>query len=488
MNEKVKELENKIEDIGAKEVFSTSLIEEIFSIADSVERNRLVGLLIVKAKELKIEKEVKVVIKAFNTFSDDDKKRCVPADESLVPIARDKYNNPIKTIENFRLIIEQDIYFASLRFNTLTYSPEHTVDGKRERWVDKDDSKAKNYIEKRYGLHHEQKYKDALIINFANKEYNPIVEMIEALPAWDCEYRIDSFLIDIMGCEDTAYVREVSRLIFAGGINRAYNNGCKFDCVPVLIGTKQGEGKSTITKWLAMDDEYFTEVTEIEGERGMEAIEGAWICELGELLALTKAKEVEAVKSYISRTNDRRRMKFEKHVTDHKRQCIFIGTTNKEQFLTDMTGNRRFFPVKVTQNGYDLYEKEKEVKEYIKKCWAEARERFKIGHLPPYPSKELIEIVKAEQSRATEDDYRIGLIEEYLKDKHTTCVLQIWNNCLNEFGAKPSKKDSAEIGQILDRLPNWERAKFPERFGNLGTQRIWKRKRLEPIDESKLPF
>ncbi len=488
MNEKIKELENKIEETGAKEVFSSSLIEEIFSIADSVERSRLVGLLTVKAKELKIEKEVRAVIKAFNVFSDDDKKRNVPADESLVTIARDKYNNPVKTIENFLLIIEQDSYFSSLRFNKLTFSPEHTVSGKKERWLDKDDAKARNYIEQKYGLHHVQKFEDALKINFANKEYNPIVEMIEALPEWDYECRVDKFLIDCMGCEDTPYVREVSRLIFAGGINRAYNNGCKFDCVPVLIGTKQGEGKSTITKWLAMDEEYYTEVTDIEGQKGMEALEGAWICELGELLALTKTKEVEAIKSYISRSNDRYRMPFDKRVTDHKRQCIFIGTTNKEQFLTDMTGNRRFFPVKVKQNGYDLYENKEFIQDYIKKAWIEARERFKMGLFPPYPSKELLGIIREEQSKATEDDYRVGIIEEYLKDKLTTCVLQIWQNCFDEYNTKPTKKDSAEIGQILDRLQNWERSKSLQRFGQYGIQRAWKRKKFEPIDETKLPF
>ena len=293
-----------------------------------------------------------------------------------------------------------------------------------------------------------------------------------------------------MRCEDTPYVREVSRLIFAGGINRAYHNGCKFDCVPIFIGTHQGEGKSTIVEWLAMNEDYYTEVKTIEGKDGMEEIEGAWICELGELLALTKAKEVEAIKSYISRKNDRYRKAYDRRITDHKRQCIFIGTTNKEQFLTDMTGNRRFFPVKVNQNGYDLYENKETIQDYIKKCWSEARERMKGGIFPPYPDKKLLEIIKEEQSKATEDDYRVGLIAEFLREQRVTCVLKIWRECLGEWNAKPSKKDSAEIGQILDRLPGWEREKIPQRFANYGHQRVWKRKALKliPTDDNTLPF
>ena len=70
-------------------------------------------------------------------------------------------------------------------------------------------------------------------------------------------------------CEDTPYVQEVSRLIFAGGIHRLYQSGCKFDDMPVLIGTKQGEGKSTLVRWLAMRDEYFTEVNEFDGQKGI---------------------------------------------------------------------------------------------------------------------------------------------------------------------------------------------------------------------------
>ncbi len=484
-------MDKKISELTAKEVFSKEIIEEIYSVADEVERSRLIGLLTVRAKELKVEKELRAVIKAYSKIEsemNDNKRRQAFDNEYCVEISRDKYYNPLKTIENFLTIIENDIYFASLRFNKLTYSPEHTVEGKNERWIDSDDAKARNYIEQKYNLHHAQKFEDALRINFSNKEYHPIIEMIEKLPEWDYECRVDHFLTDCLKCEDTPYVREVSRLIFAGGINRAYNNGCKFDCVPVLIGTKQGEGKSTIVEWLAMNEEYYTEVSDIEGQKGMEAIEGAWICELGELLALTKAKEVEAIKAYISRKNDRYRMPFDKRVTDHKRQCIFIGTTNKEQFLTDITGNRRFFPVKVNQNGYELYENKEFIQDYIKKCWAEARERFKSGVLPPYPKKELLETIREAQSTATEEDYRIGLITEYLKDKYTTCVLDIWQNCFNEYYSKPSKKDSAELGQILDRIPRWERNKIPQRFGQYGHQRVWNRRKLEPIDENELPF
>ena len=124
-------------------------------------------------------------------------------------------------------------------------------------------------------------------------------------------------------------------------------------------------------------------------------------------------------------------------------------------------------------------------------CWAAARERFKLGKLHPYASKELKETIRKEQQHATEDDYRVGLITEFLNTKFKwrgdVCVIMIWTECLGECYTKPSKKDSAEIGLILDRLPDWERAKETRRFPNYGMQRYWKRKEVIYKNED-LPF
>ena len=172
----------------------------------------------------------------------------------------------------------------------------------------------------------------------------------------------------------------------------------------VFIGRKQGEGKSTLIRWLALDDKYFTEVSEFDGQRGIEALEGAWICEVGEMPAMVKAQQQEAVKAYLTRINDKYRKPFDKRVTEHPRQCIFIGTTNKAQFLTDKTGNRRFYPVVVHQSGYDLFEHEEEIKADIKQCWAEALHLYKENKLLPYADRKLIDVIRKEQANAVEDD------------------------------------------------------------------------------------
>ena len=194
-------------------------------------------------------------------------------------------------------------------------------------------------------------------------------------------------------------------------------------------------------RWLALKDEYFREVSEIEGQKGIEAIEGGWICEMSELLALTKTKEVEAVKSYMTKLVDTYRRPFDRRVTDHKRQCIFIGTTNKQQFLTDKTGNRRFYPVMVDQSGYELFDQEQELKAEILQCWAEAKAKFDKGEMKPYADRKLQRQIQAMQNRAVEEDYREELIKDYLTRQEEVCILELWWRALdNSEYSKPSKK------------------------------------------------
>ena len=316
------------------------------------------------------------------------------------------------------------------------------------------------------------------------REYNPVIEEIESIK-WDGVERIPTLLSKWLKCDDTPYTREVSRLIFSGGINRLYNPGCKFDDVPVLVGTKQGEGKSTFIRWLALKDEWFTDnLVEIEGTKGIEALEGIWICEIAEMMATTKAKEVESVKAYITRQNDRYRRPFDKRVTDHPRQCIFIGTTNKSQFLTDKTGNRRWYPVTCRQSGYDLFSNKEAVQNDIRQCWAEAKAKFDRGEMLPYADQSIIGIIRSEQDAAVEDDYRVGLIEDYIDGKSEVCALELWRKALNNEVLQMSKRDSMDIGLIMQGMTGWVKEKKTKRFPEYGVQRYWKN--VSNIDNNPL--
>ena len=155
--------------------------------------------------------------------------------------------------------------------------------------------------------------------------------------------------------------------------------------------------------------------------------------------------------------------------------------------MTDKTGNRRFYPVKVNQSGYDLFEHEAEIKEYIRQCWAEAKAKLDAGEMKPYADRDLVSVIREMQAAAVEDDYRVGMIEDYLEERTEVCVLEIWQNALKmgEF-SKPSKKDCTEIALILQGFDGWEKQPKVKRFADFGVQKWWKKGNV--ADEELLPL
>lgn len=468
-------LYKEIFEMDETELLSRNTFDFIFSLESEVEKTRFLFDLQDRAETLKCTKKVNSLIKAYKV--DESKNKFDSGYAKYDFYLEYEANGKIKTsITNYENIIRNDKHFIGLRFNLLSNTPEIMENDRVRQWKDCDDTYTLSYIYDKYKIHNKQMCLDALTNVFYERPYHPVKECINALQ-WDGKSRIKDFLTFALQCEDKPYIKEVSRLIFAGGIHRIYNPGCKFDNVPVLIGS-QGEGKSTIVRWLALEDGFYSEISTIEGKEGMEALSGKWICELSELMAVSRTKEVEAVKSFLSRQTDHFRRAFERRTTDFPRQNIFIGTTNKEQFLKDKSGNRRWLPVKVNSNGYDIFNRQNEIKEYIRQCWAEAKELYDNGELLPYPDYALINEIKTEQDAALEEDYRVGMIKSYLDTKRIdeVCILDLWEHALQQDYTKPSRKDSDEIVQIMANFNDWQRMSGVKRFVDYGVQRYWKRK------------
>ena len=400
-----------------------------------------------------------------------------------IPLELDRKGWPVKTIDNFFTALEWDYEFSKIRYNELAQCAEHfSYDLFQKptitRWTDKDLAWVEQHLETYYGLYSPTKLQTALRLFYHHRRYHPIQERLRALD-WDGTPRIEGFLTRWMGCEDSPYIREVSRLIFAGGVHRLFDPGCKFDYVPVLVG-KQGSGKSTIVRWLAVEDDWFTELTTMEGKESIEQLTGAWICEITELLALSRVKEQEAVKSFLSRQRDRYRRPYDREVTEQPRQCVFLGTTNRRQFLRDRTGNRRFCPVEVHTTGAELYAKEAECRAEILQCWAEAVELYERGKLSAVADAKLLQAFEDVQREAMEEDWRVGAIERYVfrcPEDYYFCVRDVARNGLvlgMDNPRDPTPQESREIALILDSLPILERAgrKYLKSFGR---QRVWKR-------------
>jgi Predicted P-loop ATPase and inactivated derivatives len=420
----------------------------------------------------------------------------------------DTKGNYHSTIANIKLILDNDPAvkdsFAKNNFEKREISkrdlPWRKINSVTCYLSDVDDAGLRDYLEATYGITGVQKIKDGLDLTVEKNSFHPVKEYLKAV-VWDGESRIDTILVDYLGAEDTPYVRAVTRKTLVAAVARIFQPGIKFDYVLVIVG-KQGIGKSTLLKKLGKNW-YSDSFGTVQGKEAYEQIQGVWLIEMGELAGLKKA-EMETIKHFISKQEDRYRVAYGRRIENFPRQCVFFGTTNDKEFLRDPTGNRRFWPVDAgeiepAKNVFD------DLNDYeIDQIWAEAVELYNKKE-SRYLDKDLEAQAYQTQLEHSETDERIGLIQEYLaillpekwnemdaysrrsfiqgdalSEKGVTkreriCVAEIW--C--EFFGKPytemTKYNTKEIHNIMKNMKDWTLSKFPVRLSIYGNQRVYRR-------------
>ena len=194
--------------------------------------------------------------------------------------------------------------------------------------------------------------------------HHPVRDYLAAL-TWDRQPRVERWLVDYLGADDTPLNHAIGQLVLVAAVRRVRQPGCKFDTILVLEGP-QGSGKSTAITLLAGADNFSDqEILTLDAKAQMEAVEGVWIYELAELAGLRRA-DTTRVKAFASRTIDQARPAYGRYREKRPRQFILVGTTNDEQYLLDATGNRRFWPVMTREIDLDALRRDRD------QLWAEA--------------------------------------------------------------------------------------------------------------------
>lgn len=402
----------------------------------------------------------------------------------------EKSRKLIQSVKNFEIALDNDSRFKGKikfdEFSQQTYlmgnTPWETSRNNYRAWSSFDDSALFAILQSDYGLNSRNDYFDALKNVAMRNRFHPVRDLLNSLK-WDGREHIKGLLPDYLGAEDSEYTYQVWRLWMLGAVSRIFQPGCKFDYTVIFQGP-QGLGKSTFLQLMALNDGWFNDsLDSLDSDKAAQSLMGSWIIELAELKSLARtAGGVDSVKRFLTAVQDKLRLPYERRADIFSRQCIFAGTTNKNDFLQDETGNRRFLIVQTgvhepTKNLFDP-----EAMNDIKAAWAEAVHIYKTEKpkllLPESCRKQAEEL----QAESMSDDGKIGIIQEYLSDKHRTCAIEIWQKALGEQG-RPAKWQASEISNIILGLPEWERIPNPTKFGEYGSQRGFQRKTTNTLPE-----
>lgn len=129
-------------------------------------------------------------------------------------------------------------------------------------------------------------------------------------------------------------------------VRRARAPGCKFDQI-LVTESPEGWEKSTAWEVLAGRENFSdAKILGKDARAVQEELGDIWIHEIADLSGLSRA-DIEDVKAFASRTNDRARPAYGRVLLDQPRQSIEVGTTNADVYLLSQTGNRRFWTVKL---------------------------------------------------------------------------------------------------------------------------------------------
>jgi len=276
--------------------------------------------------------------------------------------------------------------------------------------------------------------------------YNPPRDWLEQIqPTWDGKPRLDKWLTDYLGADDTPLNRAFGRKHLIAAVRRIRTPGAKHDAILVLEGA-QGIGKSSAIRALAGDD-WFSDALTIgaDAKQVIEDTRGSWLVEMPELSGLRKA-DVEPVKAMVSRQVDRARLAYERHSVDRPRQFVLFGTVNEKHYLRDSTGNRRFWTVAVRKADVEGLERARV------QIWAEAANYEAKGESIGLPESLWKAATEAQAERVAPHRWQ-EILQDHLEGKNGTITKEgVYKQLLDLDSHKQDGYNGQLVNQIMNQM------------------------------------
>jgi len=332
---------------------------------------------------------------------------------------------------------------------------------RRRRLRDEDVTALQEYLQ-RSGLKRIGKdvTHDAAALHAREQSFHPVRDYLKSLK-WDGKFRVGQWLADYLGVELNPYSQRIGRMFLTAMVARILQPGCKADYMLVLEGP-QGRGKSTACAILG-GEWYSDSLPNLkEGKDVSQHLPGKWLIEIGEMSALSKV-ENSRLKEFITRQTEKYRRSYGRLEVEEPRQCVFIGTTNRETYLRDETGGRRFWPVRCGDINLDGLKRDRD------QLFAEAMIGYELGD-SWWPDRQFeAEFIKPEQEARFETDAWETEIEGWLDQSarpRVTVAEVAMHALLFKEAARIGTTDQRRIAACLANL-GWVQGK------RTGTGRWW---------------
>jgi predicted P-loop ATPase len=269
-----------------------------------------------------------------------------------------------------------------------------------------------------------------------------------------------------------------------GAVARAFNPGCSMSWLPILVGP-QGAGKSQFSRNLVPQD-LFSEITTPLDTLMKEQyrLHVAWLLELPEIDNYFNTRNIENFKNLVTTRVDEVRYPYASLPSKLARRFVLIGTTNRNQFLVDSTGNRRFVPLEI---GAGFQIPWRELVQQRDSLWAAAVQAYRADVGYEFNSGEIAAIAEYIQEFGDPDPW-MDKVASYVAIREEVTAAEILTNALELDPRNQARREGRRVADVLQAL-GWRRLVTRRKdpvSGKSKSVRIWQRPKDDPLMEDHI--
>jgi predicted P-loop ATPase len=333
-----------------------------------------------------------------------------------------------------------------LRFNEMTQQVE--MDGDAAN-IDVEKAYIRAAKELRLDID-KQKASDIVAVCAQENRYSPVREYLNSVAGGE-QINLESLAERYFGTDNPFHAILLKRTLIAA-VARAFKPGCKVDTMCILQGG-QGALKSTFWQTLAGETWFTDNLSEASEKDEKLKLRRYWILEFSEFETVYKRKDVEQLKAFLSSRIDSLRRPYGRSLEDFPRTSIFVGSTNRQEFLNDPTGGRRYWVIPVVAETIPIQTLEEE----RDRIWAAAVAAYRSGEQWWLTREEDKLLEEANKGWQSSDTWEVVVLN-YLQNKSICTVSELFTHAIQIELAKQGKAEQMRLSDIL-RRNGWARSK-----------------------------